>query len=157
MTELALTFLRLGFLSLLWLFVIATVLVLRKDLRAPRDLRPAGVAPAPKPAKPPRAPKVSKAKGTSLVVTEGVLEGTVVPLGSSQITIGRAPDSTLVVDDDYTSTRHARLYPSEGTWLVEDLGSTNGTWLDRTRITGPTAVPVGVPIRIGRMTLMIRK
>ena len=50
-----------------------------------------------------------------------------VPLVTAPITIGRAPDSTLVVDDEYASARHARLFPHEGQWVAEDLGSTNGT------------------------------
>ena len=161
MSELALTLVRLGFLVLLWAFVLTTVLVLRRDLRQPADARPLGrERKAPRAAKPPRPPKVAKqqkVKGSKLVVIEGPLKGTIVPLGNVQITIGRAPDSTLIIDDDYASSRHARVYPSEGSWVVEDLGSTNGTWIDRTRITTPTVLPVGAPLRVGRTTLQIQK
>jgi pSer/pThr/pTyr-binding forkhead associated (FHA) protein len=79
-----------------------------------------------------------------------------VPLESGPITIGRAPDSTLVLTDDYVSTRHARLVPRGDQWLIEDLGSTNGTFLARDRVTSPTPVPVGVPIRVGRTVLELR-
>lgn len=162
MSELGLTFVRLGFLALLWAFVVAAILVLRRDLRAPSDARPtarsrparASRSSGPRPPKPVKAPKV---KGTKLVVLEGPLAGTVVPLGTDQVTIGRAPDSTIVVDDDYASSRHARVYPAEGAWIVEDLGSTNGTWIDRTRITSPTVLPVGAPLRVGRTTLALQK
>ena len=161
MSELALTLVRLGFLVLLWAFVLTTVLVLRRDLRQPADARPLGrERKAPRAAKPPRPPKVAKqqkVKGSKLVVIEGPLMGTIVPLGDIQITIGRAPDSTLIIDDDYASSRHARIYPSEGAWVVEDLGSTNGTWIDRTRITSPTVLPMGAPLRVGRTTLQIQK
>lgn len=163
MSELALTLLRLGFLTLLWAFVLITVLVLRRDLKMPADATTAGRSPrsprAPKPAKPPKAPRgrASRVKGSKLVVVEGPLLGTVIPLGEVQITIGRAPDSTLIIDDDYASSRHARVYPAEGAWIVEDLGSTNGTWIDRTRITSPTVLPVGAPLRVGRTTLQIQK
>ena len=161
MSELALTLIRLGFLTLLWVFVLVTVLVLRRDLRMPAETlpasRPGRPARAPKPAKRPKAPRASKGKGTSLVVIEGPLVGTVIPLTDTQITIGRAPDSTLVIDDDYASSRHARIYPAEGTWIVEDLGSTNGTWIDRTRITSPTVLPIGAPLRVGRTTLQVQK
>ena len=161
MSELALTLVRLGFLTLLWAFVLITVLALRRDLRQPAEARPTGrerrPARAPKPPKPPKVAKQQKVKGSKLVVIEGPLNGTVVPLGNVQITIGRAPDSTLVIDDDYASSRHARIYPSEGSWVVEDLGSTNGTWIDRTRITSPTVLPVGAPLRVGRTTLQIQK
>ena len=168
MTEFALTLLRLAFLGALWLFVIITVVALRRDLLQPRDARPARTATAkppkpPKPAKPPKPPKDrKKAKesavtGPALIVTEGPLANTVIPLGTQQVTLGRAPDSTLVIDDDYASSRHARIYPSDGAWIIEDLGSTNGTWIDRTRITSPTVLPPGVPLRIGRTTLQLKR
>lgn len=163
MSELALTLVRLGFLTLLWAFVLITVIVLRRDLRMPAEARPTGRerrVRAPRPPKPPKSKKASRAskgKGTKLVVIEGPLVGTVIPLESTQITIGRAPDSTLVIDDDYASSRHARVYPAEGSWIVEDLGSTNGTWIDRTRITTPTVLAVGAPLRVGRTTLQIQK
>jgi pSer/pThr/pTyr-binding forkhead associated (FHA) protein len=160
-SELALTLVRLGFLTLLWTFVLVTVLALRRDLRQPAEARPVGrerrPARAARPPKPPKVAKQQKVKGSKLVVIEGPLNGTVVPLGNVQITIGRAPDSTLIIDDDYASSRHARVYPSEGSWVVEDLGSTNGTWIDRTRITSPTVLPVGAPLRVGRTTLQIQK
>ena len=161
MSELALTLVRLGFLTLLWAFVLLTVIVLRRDLRQPAEAKPTGrqrkAARAPKPPKPPKVAKQQKVKGSKLVVIEGPLQGTIVPLGDIQVTIGRADDSTLVIDDDYASSRHARIYPSEGAWVVEDLGSTNGTWIDRTRITSPTVLPVGAPLRVGRTTLQIQK
>ena len=159
MSELALTLLRLGFLTLLWVFVLLTVAVLRRDLKAPREARPIAPAPPPRAEKAPKHKpvKTPKVKGTSLVVVEGPLTGTVVPLGTAPVTIGRAPDSTLVIDDDYASSRHARLFPSEGAWVVEDLGSTNGTWIDRQRITTPTLLPVGAPLRIGRTTVKLTK
>lgn len=167
MTEFALTLLRLAFLGALWLFIIITVIALRRDLVQPREARPASRASArpPKPAKPPRPPKQPKQSraskhtkaGPSLVVTEGPLAQTVIPLGTAQVTIGRAPDSTLVIDDDYASSRHARVYPGDDGWIVEDLGSTNGTWIDRTRITSPTVLPPGVPLRIGRTTLQLQR
>ena len=157
MSELALTLVRLAFLGLLWLFVLMTVLVLRKDLRQPAETRPTGRPRQPKAPKPAKVARQAKVRGTKLVVTEGPLTGTVIPLTTAQVTIGRAPDSTVVIEDDYASSRHARVYPSEGAWVVEDLGSTNGTWIDRTRITTPTVLPVGVPLRVGRTTLQLQR
>ncbi len=158
MSELALTLLRLGFLVLLWVGVLFTLSVLRRDLRAPREARPAAVAAGDQQAAPapPRRARTS-GKGTRLVVTEGPLSGTVVPLGATPITIGRAADSTLVVEDDYASTHHCRIYSAGGEWVVEDLNSTNGTWLDRTRITRPTVLPLSVPLRVGRSVMQVRK
>ncbi|GDX32641.1 FHA domain-containing protein [Actinomycetes bacterium] len=157
MSELALTLVRLAFLGLLWLFVLVTILVLRRDLRQPAETRPTGRARPVKAPKPAKIARQAKVRGTKLVVTEGPLTGTVIPLNTAQVTIGRAPDSTVVIDDDYASSRHARVYPAEGAWVVEDLGSTNGTWIDRTRITTPTVLPVGVPLRVGRTTLQLQR
>jgi pSer/pThr/pTyr-binding forkhead associated (FHA) protein len=73
------------------------------------------------------------------------------------VTLGRASDSSLVLDDDFASAHHARLVPHDGQWFVEDLGSTNGTYLDRTKVVRPTPVPVGVPVRIGKTVLELRR
>jgi len=159
MSELALTLLRLGFLVLLWVGVLFTLSVLRRDLRAPREARPVALAAGqqhPAPAPPSRRAR-SGGRGNRLVVTEGPLSGTVVPLGATPITIGRAADSTLVLEDDYASTNHCRIYSAGGEWVVEDLNSTNGTWLDRTRITRPTVLPVGVPLHVSRSVMQVRK
>lgn len=165
MSELVLTLLRLGFLLLLWALVVITVVVLRRDLRAPRDARPlvadAGRAPkpvkAPKAAKAEKAPKAKAGGPRSLVVVEGPLTGTVIPLGAADVTIGRAPSSTLVLDDDYASNAHARLSLVNGAWVVQDLGSTNGTWIDRQRITTPTPLSVGHQLKVGRTVLELRR
>jgi pSer/pThr/pTyr-binding forkhead associated (FHA) protein len=163
MSELLLTLLRLGFLALIWLLVIVAVLVLRRDLKAPRDARmlvPARVprgGTAPAAPKAPKQPKAAKGGARSLVVVEGPLTGTVIPLGAADVTIGRAPDSTLVLDDDYASNNHARISLTGSTWIVTDLGSTNGTWVDRSRITSPTPLSVGHQLKVGRTVLELRK
>lgn len=154
MTELALTALRLGFLALLWFFVIITIGVLRRDLNAPSPAEIAGGPISKAPRKPPRQ---TRSRARSLAVTHGSLEGTVLPLGTAVVTIGRAPDCTLVVDDDYASSHHAKLYQQDGNWIVEDTGSTNGTWIDRTRITAPTLLELGSPLRVGRTVFELRK
>jgi pSer/pThr/pTyr-binding forkhead associated (FHA) protein len=84
------------------------------------------------------------------------LAGTRVTLDARPILIGGADDSTLVLDDDYASTRHARISMQGDEWYVEDLGSTNGTYLDRAKVTGPTRVPLGVPVRIGKTVIELR-
>jgi pSer/pThr/pTyr-binding forkhead associated (FHA) protein len=157
-SELTITVIRLGFLAVLWLFVLTTVSVMRSDLSGPRTspARPAIAVPT-RPARPAKPPKAKRGTPTKLVVTEGALSGTSVTLADLPITLGRAPDSTVVLDDDYASNRHARVYPSNGEWLVEDLGSTNGTYLDRQKLQGPTPVPIGTPIRIGKTVFELRK
>ncbi len=91
------------------------------------------------------------------MVTEGPLAGTSLPLGSSPVLIGRAPECTLVLDDDFASARHARLFPQDGGWAVEDLGSTNGTFLGGVRVGEPTRIDLGVPVRVGRTVLELRR
>ncbi len=164
MNALTLTLIRLAFLAVLWLFVIAAVGVVRTDLfgpaatgrRAGRKRQQSRSRPA-QPAKPPRAGRASRAAPQQLLVTAGDRAGTSMGLTDQQITIGRANDATLVLADDYASSRHARLFPQDGQWIVEDLGSTNGTYLDRQKVTQPTPVPVGVPIRIGKTVLELRR
>jgi hypothetical protein len=157
MTALTLTLIRVAFLAVLWLFVIAAIGVVRTDLfgttrrgRQPKAPRPQR-APQPRPAKPGR--------GTPrfLVVTEGPLKGASINLSEQQILLGRANDATLIINDDYASSRHARIFPQDGQWIVEDLGSTNGTYLDRQKVTRPMPVPVGTPIRIGKTVLELRR
>ena len=160
MNALTLTLIRLAFLAVLWLFVIAAVGVVRTDLFGPSvSRRQQRRQQQQQRARPARAPRPARSRGAPqlLVVTAGTLAGTQLPLGEEQITIGRSNDATLVLADDYASTRHARLFPQDGQWIVEDLGSTNGTYLDRQKVTQPTPVPAGVPIRIGKTVLELRR
>ncbi len=161
MNALTLTLIRLAFLAVLWLFVIAAVGVVRTDMFGPalstrqqRRQQKAQRARAPRPA---RAGRPARGAPQRLLVTGGSLMGTSIGLTDQQITIGRANDATLVLSDDYASSRHARLFPQNGQWIVEDLGSTNGTYLDRQKVTQPTPVPAGVPIRIGKTVLELRR
>jgi pSer/pThr/pTyr-binding forkhead associated (FHA) protein len=174
MSELTLTVMRLGFLAVLWLFVIVAVQVIRSDLFGTKVTQRAARRGNNDQARPPQqrqqqAPqrqqqppqnnnRQRRGAPTKLVVAEGSLTGTTVALQGQTITLGRAHDSTIVLDDDYASSRHARIYPDrDGQWIVEDLGSTNGTYLDRTRLTTPTPIPLGSPIRIGKTVIELRK
>lgn len=158
MNALTLTLIRLAFLAVLWLFVIAAVGVVRTDMfgqaLSGRQQRRQQKAQRGRPQRPPRAGRGAPQR---LLVTGGSLTGTSIGLTDQQITIGRANDATLVLSDDYASSRHARLFPQNGQWIVEDLGSTNGTYLDRQKVTQPTPVPAGVPIRIGKTVLELRR
>jgi pSer/pThr/pTyr-binding forkhead associated (FHA) protein len=144
---------RAGFLLLLWLFVWAVLRTLRSDIYAASGIRV-----------PPRSsrsstvlPSFSRQKGAKyLVVTQGSLAGTRISLGTQAVLIGRADDSTLVLTDDYASTRHARLSPRGDDWYVEDLGSTNGTYLDRAKVTTAVRVPLGTPVRVGKTVIELR-
>lgn len=162
MNALTLTLIRVAFLAVLWLFVIAAIGVVRTDLlgTVASKVRRGRNQPAAMPQQPPKPPRPAKpGRGTPrfLVVTEGGLAGVSIDLADQQITMGRANDATLVLNDDYASTYHARIFPQDGQWLVEDLGSTNGTYLERQKVMRPTPVPVGVPIRIGKTVLELRR
>lgn len=160
MNALTLTLIRVAFLAVLWLFVIAAIGVVRTDLLGTVVAKARRGRNQPAPMQQPRAPRPARpGRGTPrfLVVTEGSLSGMSIDLTDQQITMGRANDATLVLNDDYSSSYHARIFPQDGQWLVEDLGSTNGTYLDRQKVTRPTPVPVGVPIRIGKTVLELRR
>jgi hypothetical protein len=159
MPEIVLTVARYGFLVLLWIFVFTVVGVIRRDLFAgARSSRlvaaPRGIGPVAGGARPAKVKRGKMAR--QLVVTAGALAGTRITLGEAQITVGRAEDCTLVITDDYASARHAKLVPRDGQWYLEDMGSTNGTYLDRAKVSAPTPVPLGVPIRIGRTSFELR-
>ncbi|GAB3990465.1 FHA domain-containing protein FhaB/FipA [Actinoallomurus sp. CA-150999] len=161
MNQITLTLMKVAFLAVLWLFVIAAAGVIRADLwgskAAAKAARPKS---APQPARPPRSaapPRVRRADPTKLVITEGARAGTTMDLVGTEITMGRANDVTLPLGDDYSSGRHARLFSQNGQWFVEDLGSTNGTFLGRAKVSRPEPVPVGVPIRIGKTVIELRK
>ena len=169
MSELTITLLRLGYLALLWVLVLFAIGVLRRDLYGTRitDRRrkakvpvpAAAVEAAPAPEAPARTPRSARSGSgpTRLVVTEGPLRGTIVPLASSAVLIGRAPGCTLVLDDDYSSSRHARIFPQGGQWFVEDLGSTNGTFVADQRVEAPTPVSTGTPVRVGQSVLELQR
>ncbi len=161
MSELAVTLLRLGYLVLLWVFVLSAIGVLRRDLYGTRIVprgRTGSGGPAPAAEEPQPARDQRRDAGpTRLVVTEGPLRGTTLPLTSSAILVGRAPSCTLVLDDDYSSSRHARLYPEGGRWFVEDLGSTNGTFLGSARVDHPMPVDPGAPVRVGKSVLELQR
>ncbi len=168
MSDLTLFLIKVGYLVLLWLFVLIVAVAMRKDLMPRRRRAP---TPAPRPATQPpvvaspsagppaaAAPvKPKRGQPRRLVITAGSLEGTTVDLTGVPITLGRASDNTLVLDDDYASAHHARLRPFDAGWIVEDLGSTNGTYVEKGKITAPTPIATGVPVRIGKTSLELRK
>jgi len=161
MSELTLTLIKLGFLALLWMFVLAVLSVIRSDLFGAKVDARVMTAPAgqpngrtPKPVKP---SKKKKGVPGSVTIADGPQAGVGATLGDQPVVIGRGSDCQIRLDDDYSSTRHARVFPSEGEWWVEDLGSTNGTYLDGQRVTRPVPAEIGGSIRIGRTTLNIAK
>jgi hypothetical protein len=180
MSELTLLVLQLGFLLLLWVFVFAIVYALRSDLfgQRVRKLQPdaamaaasAGAAPSANATAPtaavskPSAPSASGDGGDAtaenasrLVITSGAKSGAEFPLGRDEITIGRSSDSAIIIRDDYTSTHHARLMLWNGRWMIQDLDSTNGTFLNGSRVTVPTPIPLGATVKVGATTFELRR
>ncbi|SEN61372.1 FHA domain-containing protein [Cryobacterium sp. TMT1-3] len=94
---------------------------------------------------------------TRLVITSGPKAGTEFPLGADTITIGRSSDSSLVIRDDYTSTHHARLMLWHDEWMLQDLDSTNGTFLAGSRVTVPTKIPLNATVKIGATSFELRR
>lgn len=101
--------------------------------------------------------KATTRTASRLVITSGPKAGTEFPLGSEPITIGRSSDSSLVIRDDYTSTHHARLMLWHDDWMLQDLDSTNGTFLDGKRVAVPTSVPLNTPVKIGATSFELRR
>ena len=161
-TDLAFTVFRIGFLVLLWLLVLAAVNMLRRDIFGtvvtPRGK---GRDKATSRRKASREKRKDNRKRTStnplapkdLLVTGGPLVGTMLPLGETPIVIGRSPACTLVLEDEYASSRHAALTPQSDGWWIEDLSSRNGTFIDDERLSTPRQLKIGDVIRIGQTTL----
>ncbi|KUM38095.1 FHA domain-containing protein FhaB/FipA [Arthrobacter sp. EPSL27] len=158
MSELTITALRFGFLLLLWVLIFSIVAAMRRDLMIGRKAA-AGAPTARQVRKNPslaESPAPVKQQPRQLVVIEGPLKGTTIPLAASPILLGRAQEATLVLEDDYASGRHARLFPQGSRWFIEDLGSTNGTYLADQQLTRALPVELGVPVRIGKTVIELR-
>jgi pSer/pThr/pTyr-binding forkhead associated (FHA) protein len=157
-SELTITALRFGFLLLLWVLIFSIVAAMRRDLMIGRKAA-AGAPTARQVRKNPslaESPAPVKQQPRQLVVIEGPLKGTTIPLAASPILLGRAQEATLVLEDDYASGRHARLFPQGSRWFIEDLGSTNGTYLADQQLTRALPVELGVPVRIGKTVIELR-
>ena len=174
MQELTLVLIRFAYLAILWIFVLGAISVIRSDMfgarvetagGSRRDRRTA--TQAQKQAQKQAARQAAKARRpargnpSQVVVRDGPNAGQRVPLDSAldgtPLLVGRGPDAPIRLDDDYVSTRHARIGLSGDTWYVEDLGSTNGTYIGNQRLTQATAIQLGTQVRIGKTTLELGK
>ncbi len=158
MSELTLVLVRVAYLAILWIFVLSAISVIRSDMfgaRVPEAARTGGTGPKPGTGKKPAKPRRGSPK--QVVVTSGPNEGITVDLERAPILIGRGSDAAIRLDDDYVSTRHARIASAGDQWYVEDLGSTNGTYIGSSRINQPTTLTLGTQVRIGKTILELRK
>jgi pSer/pThr/pTyr-binding forkhead associated (FHA) protein len=161
MSELVVLGLKLGFLALLWLFILFTGNVIRTDLfgrKVPAaELVDQPPVSAPRGAGQPRlSRRALKQLPHTLTVTHGKQAGLQLPLEGG-VLIGRSSDCQLLLDDDYVSTRHARITLTATGYQVEDLGSTNGTFVNNQRLTQPTPFGPGDTLRIGRTLMIVEK
>jgi pSer/pThr/pTyr-binding forkhead associated (FHA) protein len=158
MSELTLFLIRLAYLAILWIFVLSAISVIRSDMFGARA--PAAGREAPRSGKPKKSnkpPPKRRGSPTHVLVVEGANSGDRADLAQAPILIGRGSDAAIRLDDDYVSTRHARIASSGDQWFVEDLGSTNGTYIGSARITQPTTLTLGTQVRIGKTILELRK
>jgi hypothetical protein len=155
MADLIVTLLKVAFLAVLWLFVLLVANVIRTDLfRA----APAGVPSDAKDKRAARSPeprKRSKHEAKVLAIDTGPQAGTRLAL-VDEFRIGRSAECALVLDDDYVSGDHASLARrANGDWVVTDLGSTNGTFVNEVRVVTPTVVTASDSLRIGRTQMRL--
>jgi FHA domain len=143
-----LTVLKVVFLGLLYFFVYRALHVVVVGLREPSRPAP-GSAPRQRgrSERPPRTAVVMDERGNK--VRSVALDG--------NLQIGRAEACQIRLEDTYVSSFHARIFHRDGGWFVEDLGSTNGTYLNQRRITSPAELHAGDRLKVGRSTLELRR
>jgi len=101
------------------------------------------------------APELPPGPSDVVVYADGAKPRTV-KIAASMV-VGRAPECELLLDDTYVSQQHARIFGKKGAWYVEDLGSTNGTYVNDQRLAAPAMVQPGDRIRVGTTVLELRR
>lgn len=159
MSELTLVLIRFAYLAILWIFVLSAISVIRSDMFGARVARAEAARERKASARPRKSKPAKPRRGdpSQVVIVEGGNRGESVSLADAPILIGRGTDAGIRLDDDYVSTRHAQIAASGDQWFVEDLGSTNGTYVGSRRIAQATAIGLGTQIRIGKTILELRK
>lgn len=150
MPDLVLDLLKFVFLAVLYIFIARTVRAIVLELR-PETAAPARGAASRQPSR-----KAKKAPRRAAIVEGSNYQGKVFELGD-ELTIGRADRCHVVLDDTYVSQVHARIFNKGDTYMIEDLGSTNGTYLNRRKVTAPVPVQRGDRVKIGKTVLELRK
>jgi len=155
MSEIALTIIKVAFLALLWLFILSAVSVIRTDLFGKTVRAPDQPQELETPPPPPRRAKRQRGEPRVFMISQGNQAGLTAELSAGVVMIGRGADCQLILDDDYVSTRHARVVSTPNGIYVEDLGSTNGTYVNGQRITAPTTITLADTVRIGKTILKL--
>ncbi|NLC98646.1 MAG: FHA domain-containing protein [Actinomycetales bacterium] len=156
MSSLTLLAIKLGYLAVLWLFVLSSVSVIRTDIFGARTTSPKSKKAKSAKTKPLKKSKRLRGKPKQLIIIDGPNQGQSVPLGTEPILLGRGTDAAIRLNDDYVSTRHTRFATNGEQWFVEDLGSTNGTYIGNQRVSNPVPIAVGVPVRLGKTIVELR-
>ena len=155
MSEIAVTVLKVAFLALLWLFILSAASVIRTDMFG-RSVQTSDLSQSMEPVRDARRRRRRSRQPSRLAITNGPQEGAAADLTDGLVMIGRSSDCAIILDDDYVSTRHARVAVDQsGGLFVEDLGSTNGTYVNGRRITHPTTITPDDSVRIGRTVLKL--
>jgi len=175
MSDLALFLVRTGFLVVLWIFVFSILGVIRADLfgqkvvsRVAEANQPVVVSAPVIPAAPlNNSPETSDALPivdagelqilpSRLVLTAGPRKGQELRLDRREVSIGRAENADLVIRDEFASTHHAKLVLMNGEWLIQDLNSTNGTFVNGKRVGTPLVVKANTPVQVGNSVFELR-
>jgi hypothetical protein len=176
MSELALFLVRAAFVVILWIFIFTIISVVRSDLFGQKIVRKVVKAHSPQVLSSPVVPQAAvrasaktepvSARGAGkdskggaaerLLITAGDKAGYQLKLDRREVSIGRAQNSDLVIDDEFASTNHARLVKTGNEWVVQDLNSTNGTFLDGVKVTTPVPLRPGSEVRIGKTAFELR-
>ena len=158
MSDQLLFVLKLCLLALLYLFFFRVVRAVWAELRNPvAPAVPVGAPAATAASRKERkaAEKAAKAQPRLRVVEPADQRGREFPL-EGEVSLGRAAGCQITLDDTYASQIHARVFTRDGQWLIEDLGSTNGTWLNRHKVSGPMVLQRGDRVQIGNTVMELR-
>jgi hypothetical protein len=152
-TPFALSALKYGLFALLFLFIWRSMRWVVRGLSVAE-----ATAAAERSGRRPRGAAPTLPPGPSTLVVKGGSDAKprTVRLSAS-MTIGRAPECELRVDDTYASQQHARLFAKNDSWFVEDLGSTNGTFVNEQKLAAPAMLQPGDTVRIGQTTMELRR
>lgn len=161
MSDAMLAVLRVCLLVLIYLFFLRVLRAVWVEVRTPLPV--AAGAPGRRAqrraerAERPRRERAPVRAATGLVVVDPPEErGRIYDFDGTEVTIGRVAGCAITVDDTYVSQLHARVYSSDGQVMVEDLGSTNGTYLNRRRVNGPMVMQRGDKLQVGNTILEMR-
>jgi FOG: FHA domain len=160
-SELALLLVRIGFVAVLWIFIFSLLSVIRADIYGRRVIRSVQQTAAPVSAG--SSSEITEAEAeieaggpSHLYVVTGVSAGSKIPLNKRELFIGRAPSCELIVTDEFASSQHAKVVHIGGDWVIQDLDSTNGTYVDGARIQTPEVLRMNIPVRVGKTTFELR-